>query len=117
MSYYCDDEEKGCRGRKLTEGGPDKPNVSHLDPGHAAAVMKIWRTAQQKVTNSIAVKEAKRCQEAMKRGDQLSNYFEYIDVVADLWWSMREVEDQPMCVNHTYPDKEILLMPIAEEAN
>jgi hypothetical protein len=25
MSYYCDDEEKGCRGRKLTEGGPENP--------------------------------------------------------------------------------------------
>jgi hypothetical protein len=25
MSYYWDDEEKGRRGRKLTEGGPEKP--------------------------------------------------------------------------------------------
>ncbi len=30
---------------------------------------------------------------------------------------MREVEDEPMCVDHTYPDKEILLMRIAEMAN
>ena len=60
MSYYCDDEEKGCRGRKLTEGGPEKPNVSHLDPDRAAAVMKIWQTAQKKFTDSIATKEAKR---------------------------------------------------------
>ena len=83
MSYYYNDEEKGRRGRKLAEGGPDKPNVSHLDPGPAAAVMKIWRTAQKKFTNSIAVKKAKRRQEAMKWGDQLSNHFEYTGVVAD----------------------------------
>jgi hypothetical protein len=47
MSYYCNDKEKGCHGRKLTEGGPEKPDVSHLDPGRAAAVMKIWQTAQK----------------------------------------------------------------------
>jgi hypothetical protein len=117
MSYYCNDEEKGRRSRKLTGGGPDKADVSHLDPGRAAAVMKIWQTAQKKFTNSIAAKEAKRRQEAMKRGDQLSDHFEYTGIVADLWRSMREVEDQPMCVNHIYPDKEILLMQIAEEAN
>jgi hypothetical protein len=81
-----------------------------MDPGRAAAVMKIRQTAQKKYTNSIAAKEAKRRQEAMKRGDQLSDNIEYIGVVADLWRSMREVEDQPMCVNQPYPDKEILLM-------
>jgi hypothetical protein len=77
-------KKKGCHGRKLTERGPDKPDVSHLDPDHAAAVMKIWRTAQKKFTNSIAAKEAKRRQEAMKWGDQLSDHFEYTGVVADL---------------------------------
>ena len=117
MSYYWDDEEKGRRGRKLTEGGPEKPDVSHLDPGRAAAVMKIWQTAQKKFTNSIATKEARRRQAAMKRGDRLSDVIEYTGITADLWRSMREVKDQPMCVNHTYPDKEILPMQIAEEAN
>ncbi len=58
--------KKGCRGRKLTEGGPEKPDVSHLDPGRAAAVMKIWQTAQKKFTDSIAAKEAKRREEALK---------------------------------------------------
>ncbi len=53
----------------------------------------------------------------MTQGDQLSDVVEYTGIVADLWRSMREVEDQPMCVNHTYPKKEILLMQIAEEAN
>ena len=42
MSYYCDDAETGRCGRKLTEGGPEKPNVSDMDPACAAAVMKIW---------------------------------------------------------------------------
>jgi hypothetical protein len=88
-----------------------------MNPGRAAAVMKMWRTAQKKFTDSIAVKEAKRRQEAMKRGDQLSDHIEFTGVVADLWRSMREVEDQSMCVNHTYPYKEILLMRIVEEAN
>ena len=72
--------------------------------------------AQKKYTNSIAAKEAKRRQEAMKRREVLSDNIEYTGVVSDLWRSMREVEDQPMCVDHTYPDKEILLMRIAEMA-
>jgi hypothetical protein len=90
MSHYCDDEEKGRRGRKLTEGGPEKTDVSHLDPGRAAAVMKIWQSAQKKFTNSIATKETKRRHAAMKRGDQLSDVVEYTGtgVVADLWRSM-----------------------------
>jgi hypothetical protein len=88
-----------------------------MDPGRAATVMKIWQTAQKKYTDSTAVKEAKRRQEAMKLGDHLSDNIEYACVVADMWRSMWEVEDQPMCVNHTYPDKEILLIRIAEEAN
>jgi hypothetical protein len=55
MTYCHDDEEKGCHSRKLTEGGPEKPDVSDMDPGRAAAVMKIWQTAQKKYTDSIAV--------------------------------------------------------------
>ncbi len=90
--------------------GQKKPDVSDMDPGRATAVMKIWLMAQKKYTDSIAAKEAKRHQEAMKRGDQLSDNIKYTGVVADLWRSMLEVEDQPMCVNHTYPDKEKLLM-------
>ncbi len=65
MSYYCDDEEKGHHGRKLTEGGPEKSNVSHLDPARAAAVMKIWQSAHKKFANSIAREETKRHQVAM----------------------------------------------------
>ncbi len=42
MTYYRNDEENGRRGRKRTEGGPEKPDVSDMDPGRAAAVMKIW---------------------------------------------------------------------------
>ena len=46
----------------------------------------------------------------MKQGDQLSDGFDYTVTVADLWRSMREVEEWPMCVNHTYSSKEFLLM-------
>ena len=42
MSYDCDDEEKDCRGRKLSEGGTENPMFRYMDPVHAAAVMKIW---------------------------------------------------------------------------
>ncbi len=78
--------------------------------------MKILQRAQKKYTNSIARKETKGWQAAMKQGDQLSDVVDYTGVVTDLWRSMWEVKEQPMCVNHTYPSKEILLMQIAEEA-
>jgi hypothetical protein len=49
--------------------------------------------------------------------DEYDDVIVYLGVTTPFLRPMSAVEAQPMCVDHNYPSKEVLLLRIAEEAN
>ena len=109
MSYYRAPD--GRKGRKLTAGGPMRPDISGMTKERANAVLKLWRKERKKYTDSIAAAEMKRRKSGGDDG------IDYTGVATDRLRLMTTVEEAPICVGHNYPTKEILMMRIAEEAN
>ena len=112
--YYHDTEfhGKGASGRKLTPGGPQKPDTTSMGEVEAEQVLKNWRKERKKYTDGVALQ---------KRRELLDDFtFDestYTGVLSDKIRLMSQVEDSPMKVGHTYPTKEMVLIRIAEEAN
>jgi hypothetical protein len=115
MSYYRDTNDM--RGRNLTRGGPERPDTSGMTEAGANAEIKKWRKARKKYTDGLLAAKAKM----RKSLEETDNYDDdavvYLGVTTPFLRTMSDVEAQPMCVDHNYPSKEVLLLRIAEEAN
>jgi len=114
MSYYRD--TKDMRGRKLTKGGPERPDTSGMTKASAEAEIKKWRKARKKYTDGLLAAKAKM-RNSLEEPDDYDDAVVYRGVTTPFLRTMADVEAQPMCVDHNYPSKEVLLVRIAEEAN
>jgi len=112
--YYRDTEfhGKGASGRKLTPGGPQKPDTTSMGEVEAEQVLQKWRKERKKYTDGVALKKRKGLLD-----DFTFDESTYTGVLSDKIRLMSQVEESPMKVGHTYPTKEIVLIRIAEEAN
>jgi len=100
----------GATGHKLIAGGPTKPNKESMGKVEADKVLKVCRKVCKKFTDGLALQK--------RKGDD--NTFEestFTGVLVDKIRLMSQVEKSPMKVDHTYPNKELVLIRIAEEAN
>ncbi len=114
LSYYRNEGGTGQTGRKLLSGGPPKPDTSKMGEMEAEQVIKEWRRERKKYTDGLALQKRK----TQLLGDE--NTFDealYTGVLADKMRLMTQVEESPMKVGHNYPNKELVLLRIAEEAN
>lgn len=114
MSYYRD--TKDMRGRNLTKGGPERPDTSGMTKASAEAEIKKWRKARKKYTDGLLAAKAKM-RNSLEEPDDYDDAVVYRGVTTPFLRTMADVEAQPMCVDHNYPTKEVLLLRIAEEAN
>jgi hypothetical protein len=112
--YYYDTEfhGKGASGRKLTPGGPQKPDTTSMGEVEAEQVLKEWRKERKRYTDGVALQKRKELHD-----DVTFDESTYTGVLSDKIRLMSQVEDLPMKVGHTYPTKEMVLIRIAEEAN
>ena len=115
MSYYR--ETNDLRGRNLTRGGPQRPDTSGMTKAGADAEIKKWRKARKKYTDGLLAAKAKLRKSLENDKDEYDDAIVYLGVSTPFLRPMSAVESQPMCVDHTYPSKEVLLLRIAEEAN
>jgi len=54
--YHCTDfRGTGASGRKLTPGGPPKPDTTSMDEVEAEQVLKVWRKERKKYTDGLAL--------------------------------------------------------------
>ncbi len=102
-------------GCKLSPGGPPPPDTDGLTEQEAEAALKQWCQDGKKYVDKIC--RAKRKAKS-SMGESLAKFEgDYTGVCMDLLRPMTEVALFPLMEGHTYPNKEILLMRIAEEAN
>ena len=59
--YYRDTEFRGtgASGRKLTPGGPPKPDTTSMGEVEAEKVLKVWRKERKKYTDGVALQKRK----------------------------------------------------------
>ena len=59
--YYLDTEfrGKGASGRKLTPGGPPKPDTTSMGEVEAEKLLKVWRKERKKYTDGVALQKRK----------------------------------------------------------
>jgi hypothetical protein len=114
MSYYMDTNDM--RGRNLTRGGPERPNTSRMTEAGANAKIKKWRKARKKYTDGLLAAKAKM-RNSLEEPDNYDDAVVYKGVTSPFLQAMTDVKAQPMCVDHNYPTKEVLLLRIPEEAN
>ncbi len=115
MTYY--EDTTGTRGQNLTKGGPERPDTSGMTNASADAELKLWRKAHKKYTDGLLAAKAKLRKSLENDNDEYDDGIEYLGVTSWLLRPMSAVEAEPMCVGHSYPSKEVLLLHIAEEAN
>ncbi len=102
-------------GRKLSPWGPPPPDTDGLTEQEAEAALKQWQRDRKKYVNKIhwAKRKAKS-----SMGESLAKFKgDYNGVCMDLLRPMTEIALFPLMEGHTFPNKEILLMRIAEEAS
>jgi hypothetical protein len=104
-------------GRKATTGRPPKPDTKGMSERDASAAVTEWK------------KKWKRTNDANRRtaaaAAALQDVDESLDPSGDLYtgvctrslWEMKDVEINPLRKGDTFPNKEILMLRIAEEAN
>ena len=112
LSYYRSDAKFGV-GRKLNAGGPPKPDVSNMSNLEATMVLNNWKV-DRKAYNDKVQRERRKSLGTMA---QPSDIVEHSGVLTDRLRMMTEVQTSPLLVDHTFPDKELLLLRIGEEAN
>ena len=114
LSYYRDEGGFTHGGRKLITGGPQKPDISNMGEMDAEAAMKVWRKERKKYTDGLALKKRK----TQRLGDDITyDESSFTGVLGEKIRLMTQVEESPVRVGHTYPNKETVLIRIAEEAN
>jgi hypothetical protein len=105
----------GGGGRKLSPGGPPPPDTDGLTEQEAEPALKQWRLDRKKYVDKIRCAQW-RAKSSM--GESLAKFEGgYTGVCMDLLRPMTKVALFPLMEGHTFPNKEILLMQIAEEAN
>ena len=115
MSYYRDTNDM--RGRNLIRGGPERPDTSGMTEAGANTEIKKWRKARKKYTDGLLAAKAKLRKSLEETDNYDDDAIAYLGVTTPFLRPMSAVEAQPMCVDHNYPSKEVLLVRIAEEAN
>jgi hypothetical protein len=102
-------------GRKLSPGGPLPPDTDVFTEQEAEAALKQWHWDRKKYVDKIC--RAKRKAKS-SMGEPLAQFKgDYTGVCMDLLRPMTKVALFPLMEGHTFPNKEILLMRIAKEAN
>ena len=101
----------------MTRGGPQRPDTSGMTKAGPDAEIKKWRKARKKYTDGLLAAKAKLRKSLEDDKDEYDDAIVYLGVSTPFLRPMSAVESQPMCVDHTYPSKEVLLLRIAEEAN
>jgi hypothetical protein len=114
MSYYRDTNDM--RGQNLTRGGPERPDTSGMTKAGADTEIKKWRKARKKYTDGLLAAKAKLWKSLEDDKDEYDDAIVYLGVTTPFLRPMSAVEAQPMCVDHNYPSKELILH-IAQEAN
>ena len=115
MSYYRDTNDM--HGRNLIRGGPERPATSGMTEAGANTEIKKWRKARKKYTDGLLAAKAKLRKSLEETDNYDDDAIAYLGVTTPFLRPMSAVEAQPMCVDHNYPSKEVLLVRIAEEAN
>jgi hypothetical protein len=105
----------GGGGRKLSPGRPPPPGTDGLTDQEAEAALKQWRRDRKKYVAKIHLAK-RRAKSSM--GESLAKFErDYTDICMDLLQPLTKVALFPLMEGHTFPNKEILLMQIAKEAN
>jgi hypothetical protein len=102
-------------GCKLSPGGPPPPDTDGFTEQEAEAALKQWRWDRKKYVDKIC--RAKRKAKSSMRESLAKFEGDYTGVCMDLLRPMTKVALFPLMEGHTFPNKEILLMRIAKEAN
>jgi hypothetical protein len=97
----------------LNAGGPPKPDVTNMSKLEATMVLNNWKVNRKAYNDEVQRKRRK----SLGTMTPPSDIVEHSGVLTDLLRMMTEVQASPLLVGHTFPDKELLLLRIAEEAN
>ena len=104
-------------GRKPNAGRPPKPDTKGMSEEDAEAAVTEWEKKWKKVNdaNRRTAAAAAALQDFDESIDQSGEV--YSDICTRTLREMRDVEINPLRKDHTFPNKEILMLRIAEEAN
>ena len=113
VSYCVDWVKRKGAGRKSIKGRPPKPDTTLMSAAEAKDALDRWE------------KDWKRDRDKLRRNRQSNDgcsfvdggSIEYTGCTEGILQPMVTVSDYPLLEGHTFPNKETLLMRVAEEAN
>ena len=111
MTYYRTTAKSKVGHPLLMDGGPARPDTTDMSAVAAAMAINNWRVERK------AFRDNKQRLLRKSSGSTASSDIVFTGVLNDRLRTMKEVEDSPLAVGHTFPSKEILLIRTAEEAN
>ena len=100
-------------GRRMTNlipGGPMPPSYDGMSAAEKAAAKKAFKKVRKKYTDALR-------KTRLKENNDDYDPEQFSGCLALFLRPMTDVEKGRLEVNHTFPDKEMLLMRVAEEAN
>jgi hypothetical protein len=95
----------------LIPGGPNPPNCDRMTPDKAVAAKKTYTIQRQKL------REDRRRQRLQAAKGELFDKSEYTGDVTPMLHPMVQVIDFHLKLGHTFPERNLVVLRIAEEAN